>query len=50
MEAVSEVVVAPKIGGRIERLAVDLADVVERGQAVAFLDAAEFGQAVKQAA
>jgi RND family efflux transporter MFP subunit len=49
LEAASSFVVAPKVGGRIERLVVDLADRVERGQAVAFLDDAEFGQAVKQA-
>jgi RND family efflux transporter MFP subunit len=49
LEAESSFVVAPKVGGRIKRLAVDLADRVERGQAVAFLDDAEFAQAVKQA-
>jgi len=49
LEAESELVVAPKVGGRIERLAVDLADPVQRGQAVAYLDDAEFAQAVKQA-
>jgi RND family efflux transporter MFP subunit len=49
LEAESQVVVAPKVGGRIERLAVDLADPVQRGQAVAFLDDAEYAQEVKQA-
>ena len=49
MEAASEFVAAPKIGGRIDRLVVDLADPVQRGQVVAFLDNAEFAQAVKQA-
>lgn len=49
LEAKSRLVVAPKVGGRIERLAVDLADPVQRGQAVAYLDDAEFAQAVKQA-
>jgi RND family efflux transporter MFP subunit len=49
LEAGSQVVVAPKVGGRIERLAVDLADPVKRGQAVAFLDDAEYAQEVKQA-
>ena len=49
LEAESDLVVAPKVGGRIKRLAVDLADPVRRGQAVAFLDDAEFAQAVKQA-
>jgi RND family efflux transporter MFP subunit len=49
LEAQSEVVVAPKIGGRIEQLVVDLADPIGRGQVVALLDEAEFAQAVKQA-
>jgi RND family efflux transporter MFP subunit len=49
LEADSEFVVAAKVGGRIERLAVDLADRVKRGQAVAILDDAEYAQAVKQA-
>ncbi len=49
LEAESRVVVAAKVGGRIERIAVDLADPVRRGQAVVYLDDAEFGQAVKQA-
>lgn len=49
LEAAAQVVVAPKVAGRIERLAVDLADQVERGQVVAVLDDAEFAQAVKQA-
>lgn len=49
LEAESQVVVAPKVGGRIQRLMVDLADLVQRGQVVALLDDAEFAQAVKQA-
>ena len=49
LEAESELVVAPKVGGRIDRLAVDLADPVQRGQTVAYLDDAEFAQAVIQA-
>lgn len=49
LEAKSEAVIAPKVGGRITRLAVDLADLVQRGQVVAFLDNAEFLQEVKQA-
>jgi RND family efflux transporter MFP subunit len=49
LEAGSEFVVAPKVGGRIQRLLVDMADPVLRGQAVAFLDDAEYAQAVKQA-
>jgi RND family efflux transporter MFP subunit len=49
LEADSEFVVAAKVGGRIEQLAVDLADRVKRGQTVAILDDAEYAQAVKQA-
>jgi RND family efflux transporter MFP subunit len=49
LEAASELVVAPKVAGRIERLMVDLADPVRRGQVVALLEDAEFGQTVKQA-
>lgn len=41
--------VAPKVGGRIERLVVDLADTVTNGQVVAELDDAEFEQEVTQA-
>jgi len=48
-EARSEFVVAPKIDGRIERLTVDVADPVRRGQVVARLDNDEFVQAEKQA-
>lgn len=44
----AEFVVAPKIGGRIEQLAVDLADTVSRGQVVARLDDDEYVQAVAQ--
>lgn len=42
----AEIHVAARIGGRIERLHVDLADEVEQGQVVAELDSAEFQQAV----
>jgi RND family efflux transporter MFP subunit len=49
LEARAQFVVAPKVGGRIESLSVDLADPVERGQVVAVLDDAEFVQAVEQA-
>lgn len=49
LEARAGFVVAPKVGGRIERVLVDLADPVERGQEVAFFDADEFAQAVKLA-
>lgn len=46
LEAQAEFVVAPKIGGRVERLAVNLADTVTRGQVVAELDNDEYIQAV----
>ncbi|GAB6043720.1 efflux RND transporter periplasmic adaptor subunit [Endothiovibrio diazotrophicus] len=49
LEATAEFVVAPKVAGRIERIAVDLADPVNRGQVVAELDDAELQQAVAQA-
>lgn len=49
LEATAEFMVAPKIGGRIERLAVDLADTVKRGQLVVELDDREYVQAVAQA-
>ena len=42
----AEFVVAPKIGGRVERLTVNLADTVTRGQVVAELDNGEYIQAV----
>ena len=49
LEATAEFVVAPKISGRIERLSVDLADFVDRGQLVVELDDREYVQAVTQA-
>jgi RND family efflux transporter MFP subunit len=49
LEATAEFMVAPKISGRIKRLAVDLADEVERGQRVVELDDREYVQAVAQA-
>ena len=49
LEARAEFLVAPKIGGRIESLQVDLADRVERGQVVAVLDDAEYVQEVARA-
>lgn len=48
LEAHAQFVVAPKVGGRIEELTVDLADRVSRGQVVARLDNAEYVQAVNQ--
>ena len=49
LEARAEFVVAPKVSGRVERLYVNLADPVTRGQVVAELDNDEFVQAVAQA-
>ena len=49
LEARAEFVVAPKIGGRILSLGVDLSDIVNRGQLVAELDSDETFQAVLQA-
>jgi RND family efflux transporter MFP subunit len=49
LEATARFVVAPKVGGRVERLAVDLADSVSRGQVVAELDDDEYVQALAQA-
>lgn len=49
LEAAAEFVVAPKVGGRVEILTVDLADPVTRGQEVAKLDNDEYVQAVAQA-
>jgi RND family efflux transporter MFP subunit len=47
--AEAHVRVAPRVGGRIERMLVDLADPVESGQVIAVLDSAEFQQDVLQA-
>src|SRR5690606_11288347 len=49
LEASASFVVAPKIGGRVEELRVDLADPVKRGERVARLDDAEHQQDVAQA-
>jgi RND family efflux transporter MFP subunit len=49
LEALSEFVVAPKVGGRVERVLVHLADTVTRGRVVAELDNDEYVQAVAQA-
>ncbi|MFI4859752.1 MAG: efflux RND transporter periplasmic adaptor subunit [Phycisphaerales bacterium JB063] len=45
----AEVQVAPKVGGRVLSVAVDLADPVEPGTVVVVLDSDEFEQAVAQA-
>jgi len=49
LEAHAEFVAAPKLGGILEHLAVDLGDPVIRGQVIARLDNAEFVQAVAEA-
>lgn len=49
LEAHAEFIIAPKIAGRVERLTVNLADPVSRGQLVAELDNAEYIQSVTQA-
>ncbi|MGD2010464.1 MAG: efflux RND transporter periplasmic adaptor subunit [Desulfobacterales bacterium] len=49
LEALAEFVVAPKVNGRVERVIVNIADTVKRGQVVAELDNDEYVQAVAQA-
>jgi RND family efflux transporter MFP subunit len=49
LEALAEFVVAPKVNGRVERVLVNIADTVKRGQVVAELDNDEYVQAVAQA-
>jgi RND family efflux transporter MFP subunit len=49
LEALAEFMVAPKVGGRVEQVSVDIADTVNRGQVVAELDNEEYVQAVAQA-
>lgn len=49
LAATAEFVVAPKVGGRLQRLSVDLGDPVQRGQVVAWLDDEEYRLAVAQA-
>ena len=49
LEALAEFVVAPKVSGRVERMIVNIADRVRRGQVVAELDNDEYVQAVAQA-
>ncbi len=46
LESPSEFVVAPKIGGRVELLSVDIGDTVKQNQVVAALDDDEYEQAV----
>jgi RND family efflux transporter MFP subunit len=49
LEPRAEFVVAPKVSGRLERLTVNLADIVGRGELVGELDNDEYVQAVAQA-
>jgi RND family efflux transporter MFP subunit len=49
LEALAEFVVAPKVSGRVERVIVNIADTIKRGQVVAELDNDEYVQAVAQA-
>jgi RND family efflux transporter MFP subunit len=49
LEARAEFVVAPKVSGRVERMSVNIADTVTRGQVVAALDNDEYIQAMAQA-
>ena len=49
VEATARYAAAPRVGGRVVRLAVDVGDPVGRGQLVAELDDAEFQQAVARA-
>jgi len=49
LEALAEFVVGPKVSGRVERVLVNIADRVKRGQVVAELDNDEYVQAVAQA-
>ncbi len=49
LEARAEFVVSPKVGGRLERLTVDLGDPVSRDEVVAQIDDAEHRQALAQA-
>lgn len=49
LEPKASLVVASKVGGRIESVLVDLGDPVKRGQEIATLDSDEFDQAVAQA-
>jgi RND family efflux transporter MFP subunit len=49
LEATARFVVAPKVGGRIERIGVDIADPVRRGEVLVWLDDDELVQAIAQA-
>jgi RND family efflux transporter MFP subunit len=49
LEAQAEFLVAPKVGGRVEKIFLNISDPVDRGQSVAELDNDEYIQAVNQA-
>ncbi|MDX1605672.1 MAG: efflux RND transporter periplasmic adaptor subunit, partial [Candidatus Competibacterales bacterium] len=49
LQAAEEFTVAPKIGGRIERVHVDIGDRVRRGEVLVELDDAEYRQVVAEA-
>ena len=49
LEALASFVVAPKVGGRVERMRVNISDIVKRGQVVAELDNGEYVQAINRA-
>ena len=49
LEASASFLLAPKVSGRVERLAVDIGDTIRRHTVVAQLDNAEFQQALQQA-
>lgn len=45
----SHFIVAPKVGGRMEKLYVDIGDQVKSGQLIAVLESEEYTQQVEQA-
>ncbi len=49
LQAVSSYVLAPKIGGRLEKILVNIGDLVKKGQLVAVLDDEEYRQQAHQA-
>lgn len=49
LESYAEFFASPKVGGIIESISINMGDPVSRGQIVATLDNAEFGQVVNQA-
>ena len=49
LRADAHIVIAPKVAGRLETLAVDLGDTVRHGQALATLESEEYAQRVEQA-